>query len=262
MLLMTLKPKRVAPKVWTGASKFCGKNGEEIIIKEAHYQPWLETMKDGRNKDIVWDYFNGTDIKELAVKYELNDQYTRKIIQRTLTEIAEQIVAAAGIDEFIEEDLELYQCYRKGNIIIQQYGLEWADSYILTADDYEAGPITPQSKEEWLAQGYEQIDMDELLDELAARPDNCVDVANKEKNDESSTTAVNMSESSEGRTCRACGKPLTEESQGSFCDSCREVAASDKKYVCTKCSKRFAAIVALKNDYKCSCCNGRLKPVD
>lgn len=261
---MTLKPKRVAPKVWTGVSKFYGENGEEIIIKEAHYQSWLEAMKDGRNKDLVQDYFNGADIKELAVKYELNDQYTRKMVQRTLMEMAEQIVAAEGIDEFIEEDVNLYQCYRKGNIIIQQYDYKWANTYTLTANDYEAGPIAPQSKEEWLAQGYEQIDMDELLDELAARPDNCVDVANKETirmDDESSTTAVNIFKSSADRACRACGRPLTE-GQGSFCDSCREVAASDINYLCTKCGKRFAAIVALKNDYKCSCCNGRLRPVD
>ena len=69
---MTLKPKRVAPKVWTGASKFCGKNGEEIIIKEVHYQPWLETMKDGRNKDTVGNGEEGAYLHN--DRYEFNDE--------------------------------------------------------------------------------------------------------------------------------------------------------------------------------------------
>lgn len=61
------------------------------------------------------------------------------------------------------------QYYRNGNIIIEQNGWEWANDYTLTDDDYEVGSVIPQSTAEWLAQGYEQIDKQELIDELEAR---------------------------------------------------------------------------------------------
>jgi hypothetical protein len=59
--------------------------------------------------------------------------------------------------------------YRKNNIIIEQNGWEWANDYTLTDDDYEVGTVIPQSTEEWLAQGYERIEREELVQELEAR---------------------------------------------------------------------------------------------
>ena len=59
--------------------------------------------------------------------------------------------------------------YRKNNIIIEQNGWEWANDYTFTDDDYEVGSVIPQSTAEWLEQGYEQVDRQELIDELEAR---------------------------------------------------------------------------------------------
>ena len=61
------------------------------------------------------------------------------------------------------------QYYRKDNIIIEQNGWEWANDYTFSSDDYEVGSVAPQSTTEWLEQGYEQIDKQELIDELEAR---------------------------------------------------------------------------------------------
>lgn len=59
--------------------------------------------------------------------------------------------------------------YRKNNIIIEQNGWEWANDYTFTDDDYEVGSVIPRSTAEWLEQGYEQVDRQELVDELEAR---------------------------------------------------------------------------------------------
>jgi hypothetical protein len=59
--------------------------------------------------------------------------------------------------------------YRKNNTFIIQKGWEWANDYTLTDDDYEVGSVIPQSTAEWLAQGYEQIDRQELIEEIEAR---------------------------------------------------------------------------------------------
>ena len=61
------------------------------------------------------------------------------------------------------------QYYRRENIIIEQCGWEWASDYTFDNDDYEVGSVIPQSTAEWLAQGYKQIDRQELIDELKAR---------------------------------------------------------------------------------------------
>ena len=63
------------------------------------------------------------------------------------------------------------QYYRKGNIIIEQCGWEWANDYTFddTTNEYEVGTVVCQSTAEWLAQGYKQIDRQELIDELEAR---------------------------------------------------------------------------------------------
>lgn len=61
------------------------------------------------------------------------------------------------------------QYYRKNNTIIEQNGWEWANDYTFTDDDYEVGTVVCQSTAEWLAQGYEQVDRQELIDELEAR---------------------------------------------------------------------------------------------
>jgi len=61
------------------------------------------------------------------------------------------------------------QYYRKGNIIIEQCGWEWANDYTFSSDDYEVGSVVCQSTTEWLEQGYKQIDKQELIDELEAR---------------------------------------------------------------------------------------------
>ena len=70
------------------------------------------------------------------------------------------------------EEVMHVQYYRKNNIIIQQieqYGCKWANDYTLTADDYRIGTAIPQSTEEWLEQGYKQIEREELVQELEAR---------------------------------------------------------------------------------------------
>ena len=64
---------------------------------------------------------------------------------------------------------ENMQYYRKDNIIIEQNGWKWANDYTLSADDYEVGSVIPQSTEEWLRRGYEQVDRQELINELEAR---------------------------------------------------------------------------------------------
>ena len=61
------------------------------------------------------------------------------------------------------------QYYRKNNIIIEQNGWEWANDYTFTDDDYEVGTVVCQSTAEWLAQGYKQIDKQELIEEIEAR---------------------------------------------------------------------------------------------
>jgi len=61
------------------------------------------------------------------------------------------------------------QYYRKGNIIIEQCGWEWANDYTFSSDDYEVGAVVCQSTAEWLEQGYEQIDKQELIEEIEAR---------------------------------------------------------------------------------------------
>jgi len=62
--------------------------------------------------------------------------------------------------------------YRKENIIIEQCSWEWASesvSYTFSSDDYEVGSVVCQSTAEWLAQGYKQIDRQELIEEIEAR---------------------------------------------------------------------------------------------
>lgn len=63
------------------------------------------------------------------------------------------------------------QYYRKNNTFIIQKGWEWANDYTFddTTNEYEVGTVVCQSTAEWLAQGYEQIDRQELIDELEAR---------------------------------------------------------------------------------------------
>ena len=63
----------------------------------------------------------------------------------------------------------MMQYYRYENIIIEQCGWEWASDYTFTDDDYEVGSVIPQSTAEWLAQGYKQIDKQELIEEIEAR---------------------------------------------------------------------------------------------
>ena len=59
--------------------------------------------------------------------------------------------------------------YRKDNTIIMQNGWEWASDYTFSSNDYEVGSVVPQSTAEWLAQGYKQIDRQELIEEIEAR---------------------------------------------------------------------------------------------
>ena len=62
--------------------------------------------------------------------------------------------------------------YRKENIIIEQCSWEWASesvSYTFSSDDYEVSSVVCQSTAEWLAQGYKQIDRQELIEEIEAR---------------------------------------------------------------------------------------------
>jgi len=59
--------------------------------------------------------------------------------------------------------------YRKDNTIIVQNGWEWASDYTFTDDDYEVGSVIPKSTAEWLEQGYEQVDRQELIEEIEAR---------------------------------------------------------------------------------------------
>lgn len=59
--------------------------------------------------------------------------------------------------------------YRKDNTIVVQYGWKTANDYSFSEDDYEVGTVCCQSTEQWLAMGYEQIDKQELINEMAAR---------------------------------------------------------------------------------------------
>jgi len=68
-----------------------------------------------------------------------------------------------------EKGGENMQYYRKNNTFIIQNGWEWANDYTFTADDYEVGSVICQSTEEWLSQGYEQVDVEELINELKTR---------------------------------------------------------------------------------------------
>jgi hypothetical protein len=68
------------------------------------------------------------------------------------------------------------QYYRKDNIIIEQNGWEWANDYTFTDDDYEVGTVVCQSTEEWLEQGYEQVDREELINELETRGYNAEEI--------------------------------------------------------------------------------------
>lgn len=52
--------------------------GERITFPRS-YQ-WLD--KDERNRAILCDFYNGTDIENLAEKYELSESHVYKIVER------------------------------------------------------------------------------------------------------------------------------------------------------------------------------------
>ena len=52
--------------------------GERITFPRK-YQ-WLD--RDERNQSILWDYYSGYEINELALKYDLSESHIYKIVEK------------------------------------------------------------------------------------------------------------------------------------------------------------------------------------